>query len=137
MRKTLCTVLMIALVLVSILAIAVVPASASTAALADKALMLVANKGTSSEGSVTVTLAEPVALNATVSFDIDNGVGLQVNVGSYTLDTAGGAGETYCSYELEIAADTIVLSAFDGSAYVIVDSEASSSANPSPQSVSP
>lgn len=120
MRKTLCMVLMIALVLVSILAIAVVPASAASST--DKALMLVANKGNVGEGNVTVTLQEPVALDGVVSFDIDNGEGLKVKVGSYTLDTADTNG-TYRNYKLEITANAITLSALKGSAFEVVDSE--------------
>ena len=123
-------VLMIALVLVSILAIAVVPASAAITAngAPDKALMLVANNGTKQEGTVIVEVSETLSAGDIVTFDVDNvdaGATLEVKVGSYTLSTADANAKTYWHYKLSVTASAITLEGSDdGLTYNAVSSEA-------------
>lgn len=119
MRKSLCMVLMIALMLVSIFAIAVVPASAATVDVSttDKALMIVANKGTGSVGEVVVRWADSVALGDSVLFDLENGSDLQIKVGNDTLSVKDADGKTYHSYKLDVTDAGATLSALVGDSY--------------------
>ena len=125
-------VLMIALVLVSILAIAVVPASAAITpdGAPDKAMMLVANNGKSDTGVVIVSMSETLNAGDTVLFDVDyvdSGAVLEVKVGDNVLSTADGNAKTYWHYKLEITADAITLTGSDdGLVYTTVDSKSAS-----------
>ena len=125
-------VLMIALVLVSILAIAVVPASAAITpnGAPDKAMMLVANNGKADTGVVIVSMSETLNAGDTVLFDVDNvdsGAVLEVKVGDNVLSTADGNAKTYWHYKLEITADAITLTGSDdGLVYTTVDSKSAS-----------
>ena len=78
----------------------------------DKALMLVANGG-----SVDLEWYRNMTVGDSVVFDVDNGTGLDVKVGEYTLSTS-----TYRSYKLEVLANSIVLSGWNGTELVTVDS---------------
>ena len=117
-------VLMIALVLVSILAIAVVPASAATIDVSstDKAMMIVANKGTSEKGTAIVTWADPVALGSSAYFDLESGEDLQVKIGNNVLSVKDSSGKTYHTYKLDVSSTGATLSALSGSSYVTVSS---------------